>query len=49
MKKYRNIHTGNVKTKLEWLVQFNEARENGDPEATETFEIFVRNGDLEEV
>lgn len=49
MKKYRNVHTGNIKTKIEWLIQFNKAREYGDLEATETFKQFVQNGDLEEV
>ena len=49
MKKYKNVHTGSVKTKIEWLIQFNKARENGDLEATETFNLFVRNGDLTEV
>ena len=49
MKNYKNVHTGNVKTKIEWLHQFNKSREFGDPEANETFEQFVRNGDLEEV
>lgn len=49
MKKYKNIHTGNVKTKKQWIRQFEECRENGEPEATEAFKIFVCNGDLKEV
>lgn len=49
MKLYKNIHTGNIKTKIEWLIQFNKQMEYGDLEATETFEQFINNGDLEEV
>lgn len=48
MQRYKNVHTGNVKSKIEWLIQFNKQREFGDLDAAETFEQLVRNGDLKE-